>query len=282
IETPKVSWADIGGLVMVKQEMKEAVEWPLKNPEVFKRMGIRPPRGILLYGPPGCGKTLIAKAVATESQANFIYVKGPEVISKWVGESEKAIREIFKKARQVAPCIIFFDEVDSIASKRGSVADSKVSERVTDQILTEMDGLEEMSDVVVVAATNRPELLDPALLRPGRFDRFLLVPPPDEKTRLEIVKIHVEKMPLEKGLSVAELAQKTIGYSGADIEAICREAAMLALRDDIKAKVVKRDYFQKALEKVRPSLTKRDIEKYVSNMDAAKRGETAFVPAYMG
>jgi transitional endoplasmic reticulum ATPase len=281
IETPKVKWEEIGGLASVKQEMIEAVEWPLKNPEAFKRMGIRPPRGILLYGPPGCGKTLMAKAVATESQSNFIYVKGPEVISKWVGESERAIREIFKKARQVAPCIIFFDEVDSIASKRGSASDGKVSERVTDQILTEMDGLEEMSDVVVIAATNRPELLDPALLRPGRFDRFLLVPPPDEKTRLEIMKIHTEKMPLEKNFSINDLVQKTVGFSGADIEAVCREAAMLALREDMKAKMVKKDFFAKALEKARPSLTKRDVDRYVNNMDAAKRGETAFVPAYM-
>ena len=282
IETPKVKWSDIGGLLGVKQEMKEAIEWPLNSPEMFKRLGIRPPRGILLYGPPGCGKTLIAKAVATESQANFIYVKGPEVISKWVGESERAIREIFKKARQVSPCIIFFDEIDSLASKRGMVSDSKVAERVTDQILTEMDGLEDMSDVVVIGATNRPELLDSALLRPGRFDRFLLVPPPDEKTRLEILKIHISKMPTEKGVSIQGLAQKFNGYSGADIESACREAAMLALREDTEAKIVKKDHFAKALEKVRPSLTKRDIEKYVSNMDAAKRGETAFIPAYMG
>jgi len=282
IETPKVKWTDIGGLPQVKQELMEAVEWPLKNPEAFNRMGIRPPRGVLLYGPPGCGKTLLAKAVATESQSNFIYVKGPEVMSKWVGESERAIREIFKKARQVAPCVIFFDEIDSIAARRGAGGDGKVTERVTDQILTEMDGLEELADVVVIAATNRPELLDPALLRPGRFDRFLLVPPPDEKTRLEIAKIHIGKMPVEKALNVSEFAQKIAGYSGADIEAICREAAMLALRENIKAKLVTKNHFDKAIEKIKPSLTKRDVDKYVSNMDAAKRGEAAFVPAYMG
>jgi transitional endoplasmic reticulum ATPase len=282
IETPKVKWADIGGLETVKQETKEAIEWPLKSPEVFKRMGIRPPKGILFYGPPGCGKTLVAKAVAAECQANFICIKGPEVISKWVGESEKAIRDVFKKARQVAPCIVFFDEIDSIASKRGGSADNKVTERVVDQLLTEMDGLEEMSDVLVLAATNRPELLDAALLRPGRFDRFLLIPPPDEKTRYEILKIHTKNMPVDKTINLAELAKKTEGYSGADIEAVCRESAMLALRDDMKAKIVNKEYFDKALEKSRPSLTKRDIEKYVSNMDAAKRGETAYVPAYMG
>ncbi|MEM2874251.1 MAG: CDC48 family AAA ATPase [Candidatus Nanoarchaeia archaeon] len=281
IETPKVKWSDIGGLESVKQEMKEAVEWPLKNPEAFKRLGIRPPRGVLLYGPPGCGKTLIAKAVAAESQANFIYVKGPEIISKWVGESEKAIREIFKKARQVAPSIIFFDEIDSIASKRGNVSDAKVTERVVDQLLTEMDGLEEMADVVVLAATNRPELVDPALLRPGRFDRFLLVPPPDEATRLEILKVHLKNMPTEK-LDLVEMAKRLEGYSGADIEAICREAAMLALREDIKAKVVKKAHFEQALEKVRPSLSKRDIDRYISSLAAAKRGEAAYIPAYMG
>lgn len=282
IETPKVKWDDVGGLETAKQEIKEAVEWPLKNPEAFKRMGIRPPRGILLYGPSGCGKTLLAKAVAAESSANFICVKGPEVISKWVGESEKAVREIFKKARQVAPCIVFFDEIDSIATKRGVAMDNKVSERVVDQILTEMDGLEEMADVVVLAATNRPELLDSSLLRPGRFDRFLLVPPPDEKTRLEIFKVHLKNMPIEKGITATDLAKRTEGYSGADIEAICREAAMLALREDIKSKIVKQSQFDSAMQKVRPSLSKREIEKYNANIEAAKKGETAVVPTYMG
>jgi transitional endoplasmic reticulum ATPase len=282
IETPKVKWDDVGGLETAKQEIKEAVEWPLKNPEAFKRMGIRPPRGILLYGPSGCGKTMLAKAVATESQANFICVKGPEVISKWVGESEKAIRDIFKKARQVSPCIVFFDEIDSIAAKRSGASDNKVSERVVDQILTEMDGLEEMADVVVLAATNRPELLDSALLRPGRFDRFLLVPPPEEKTRVEIFKVHLKNMPIEKGITDVDLAKKTVGYSGADIEAVCREAAMLALREDIKTKIVKQPHFDAALLKVRPSLTKREAEKYTASMDAAKKGEAALVPSYMG
>jgi transitional endoplasmic reticulum ATPase len=225
---------------------------------------------------------MLAKAVATESQANFICVKGPEVISKWVGESEKAIRDIFKKARQVSPCIVFFDEIDSIAAKRSGASDNKVSERVVDQILTEMDGLEEMADVVVLAATNRPELLDSALLRPGRFDRFLLVPPPEEKTRVEIFKVHLKNMPIEKGITDVDLAKKTVGYSGADIEAVCREAAMLALREDIKTKIVKQPHFDAALLKVRPSLTKREAEKYTASMDAAKKGEAALVPSYMG
>ncbi|MGB9674999.1 MAG: CDC48 family AAA ATPase [Candidatus Nanoarchaeia archaeon] len=281
IEVPKVKWSDIGGLEKVKQETREAIEWPLKKPEVFKRMGIRPPRGILLYGPPGCGKTLIAKAVAAESQANFIYVKGPEILSKWVGESERAIREIFKRARQVAPCIIFFDELDAIAGRRGALTDTKVTERVVDQLLTEMDGLEELSDVVVLGATNRPELLDSALLRPGRFDRFLLVPPPDEATRLEIFKIHTKAMPLDKTVSLSELAKRTEGYSGADIEAICREAAFFALRENIDAKVVAIEHFEKALEKVKPSLTKRDFIKYAELMEAAKKGVSESTPSYM-
>jgi len=282
IEAPKVKWSDIGGLEKVKQETKEAIEWPLKKPEVFKRMGIKPPKGILLYGPPGCGKTLIAKAVAAESQANFIYIKGPEILSKWVGESEKAIREVFKRARQVAPCIIFFDELDAIASRRGSSIDSKVTERVVDQLLTELDGLEELSDVVVLGATNRPELLDPALLRPGRFDRFLLVPPPDEQTRLEIFKVHTKAMPLDKSISLQELAKRTEGYSGADIEAICREAAFFALREDINAKTVKQEHFEKALEKVKPSLTKRDLIKYTELMELAKKGSSESAPSYTG
>ena len=260
IEKPTVGWSDIGGLEEVKQELKEAVELPLKNPQVFKRMGIRPPKGILLYGAPGTGKTLLAKAVAKESEANFISVKGPELLSKWVGESEKAIREVFKKARQTAPTIIFFDEIDSLAPKRGTHGGgSHVTETVVNQILTEMDGLEEMQDVVIIAASNRPDIIDTSLLRPGRFDRLILAPVPDEKTRLEIFKVHTKGMPL-KAVSLESLAKKTEGYAGADIEAICREAAMLALRKDIKAKEITTKSFDDALKKVRPSAPK-EVEK---------------------
>ncbi|MBW3022777.1 CDC48 family AAA ATPase, partial [Candidatus Woesearchaeota archaeon] len=254
IEIPNVPWEKIGGMENVKQELKEAVEWPLKNPAAFQRLGVSPPRGILLYGAPGTGKTLLAKAVATESKANFISINGPELLSKWVGESEKAVRQIFLKARQTSPTVVFFDEIDSIAPRRGISADSHVTERVVNQILTEMDGLKTMTDVIVVAATNRPDMIDTALLRPGRFDRIILADVPDEKARVEIFKVHTEKMPL-KNVNVKELAKKTEGYVGSDIEAICREAAILALRKDMKAKEVTMDNFEDALKKVRPSVT---------------------------
>ena len=263
VETPNVSWTDIGGMEDVKNKLKEAVEWPLKKPEVFKRMGIRPPRGILLYGPPGTGKTLLAKAVAKESEANFILINGPSLLSKWVGESEKAMREIFRKARQTAPTILFFDEIDAIAPKRHSDNDSsKVSERVVNQMLTEMDGLETLQDVVVIAATNRPDIIDPALLRQGRFDRLILTPVPDEQSRKMIFQIYLQNMPLAKGIDAAKLAAKTEGYVGADIEGVCREAAMSALRDDIKAKEITMADFDKALKLVRPSVDKEVKEAY--------------------
>ncbi len=262
VEVPNVRWSDIGGLEEVKQLLKEVVEWPLKHPEIFKRMGIKPPSGILLYGPPGTGKTLLAKAVANESGANFISVKGPEIYTMWVGESERKIREVFRRAKQVAPAIIFFDEIDAIAPRRGLEVGTRVSETVVSQILTEMSGLEELHNVVVIAATNRPDILDPALLRPGRFDRQILVPAPDYKARLEIFKIHTRKMPLAKDVSLEELAKQTEGYSGADIEAVCREAALNALREDIKAKEVRKKHFKKALEKVKPSITPKLMEFY--------------------
>ena len=261
IEIPNIKWEQIGGMEKVKQELKEAVEWPLKNPDAFKRMGVSPPRGILLYGAPGTGKTLLAKAVATESQANFISVNGPELLSKWVGESEKAVRQIFIKARQTSPTIIFFDEMDSIAPRRGISSDSHVTERVVNQLLTEMDGLKTMADVIVIAATNRPDMIDTALLRPGRFDRIILADVPDEKTRLEILKVHTEKMPL-KNVKLSEIAKKTEGYVGADLEAVCREAAILALRKDMKSKEIIAKEFDDALEKVRPSATKEIKQAY--------------------
>ncbi len=261
VEIPKVKWSDIGDLDEAKQELKEAVEWPLKYPDMFERMGIRPPKGILLYGPPGTGKTLLAKAVANESGANFIAVKGPELLSKWVGESEKGIREVFRKARQVAPCVIFFDEIDALAPRRGLYEGSHVTESVVNQLLTEMDGIEDMRGVVVIAATNRPDLVDPGLLRPGRFDRLILVPAPDEKGRLEILKVHTKKVPLADDVNLKDLAKKTDGFSGADIEALVREAVMTALRENKDAKEVKKKHFEVALKKIRPSI-KPEMMKY--------------------
>jgi transitional endoplasmic reticulum ATPase len=282
IEHPNVKWEKIGGLEKMKQELKETVEWPLKNPEVFKRMGINPPRGVLMYGPPGCGKTLLAKAVATESEANFISVKGPEVLSKWVGESEKAIRNIFQKARQVAPSIVFFDEIDAIASSRGRDDGARVGDKVVNQILTEMDGLEELNDVVVLAATNRAELVDPGLLRPGRLDRHLLILPPDEEAREAILEIHTKKMPLAKDVKIKNLAKKMDGYSGADIEAVCREAAMLALRADLKADEVTEDNFDKAMKEITGSLTKLQTAKYAEALASAKSGKAKSNEDYFG
>jgi len=263
IEVPSVKWSDIGGLREVKQELREVVEWPLKYPQSFKRLGIEPPKGILLYGPPGCGKTLLAKAVATESEANFISVKGPEIFSKWVGESEKAIREIFRKARQVAPCVIFFDEIDALVPMRGmGIGDSMVTERVVSQLLTEMSGIERLEGVVVIGATNRPDMLDPALLRPGRLDRLIFVPPPSLEERLEILKIHTRDMPLDNDVNLYEIAKITEGFSGADLELICREAGLSALRENINIEKVSMRHFKKALEKIRPSITSDMIKYY--------------------
>jgi CDC48 subfamily AAA family ATPase len=337
IEIPKVNWDDVGGLKVAKQQLQEAVEWPLTKPEVFKRMGIAPPRGILLYGAPGTGKTLLAKAVANESKANFISIKGPEVMSKWVGESEKAVRELFKKARQVAPTIVFLDELDSIAPMRGTDAGSRVTDSVVNQLLTSIDGLESMEGVVVIGATNRPDIIDPSLLRPGRFDRLVLVPAPDFDSRVEILKIHTKQIPIEIGkkeieemekelknyfslkngvdlreymlsekakkkvsayqktgimeveihdndsdkknkestqkkvnlknisnkeLFIYYLAYKTEAYSGADAEALCREAAMMSIREDEKATKVKKVHFDKAMEDVRASITPNIINFY--------------------
>ncbi len=230
IEKPDVKWEDIGALESAKQELKEAVEWPLKFGKVFEHMNAKPPKGILLYGPPGTGKTMLAKAVATESEANFIAVKGPEFLNKWVGESEKAVRETFRKARQASPCVIFMDEIDSIAPERGTGSDSNVTERVISQMLTELDGLESLNDVVVIAATNRPDIMDQALLRPGRFDKSIYIGPPDFESRVSIFKIHTAEKPLADDVDIEELANKSEGCTGADIAAICNEAVMTAVR----------------------------------------------------
>ena len=253
VQIPDIKWDDIGGLEDVKQELKEAVEWPLKHPDTFQRLGIRPPKGTLLYGIPGTGKTLLAKAVASESEANFISVKGPELLSKWVGESEKGVREVFRKAKQAAPTVIFFDEIDAIASARsGNDTDSGVTKRVVNQLLTEMDGLEELEDVAIIAATNRPDILDAGLMRPGRFDRHIQVKEPDEEARLAIFKVHTKDMPLAKDVDLKKLAKNTDGYVGADIESVCREAAMLTLRNNLEASEIPNKYFKEAIEKVKP------------------------------
>ncbi len=241
VEVPDVNWKDVGGLDDIKQNLKIAVEWPVKYPEIFKNMGIMPPKGILLFGPPGTGKTLLAKAVARESDANFISIKGPEVFNKWVGETEKIIREIFKKARQSAPTVIFFDEIDAIASsRRGGETSTRVTETAVNQLLTEMDGLEsESSGIMVIGATNRPDLIDPGFLRPGRFDKLLLVQvPEDEDARLEILEIHTisKNMPLEADVDLEKLANMTQKYTGADLAALCKEAALLAIRESIEEK----------------------------------------------
>ena len=275
VEVPDVKWEDIGGLKDIKQELQEAVEWPLKYHGLFVHSDATPPKGILLYGPPGTGKTLMAKAAAHESEANFISIKGPELLSKWVGESEKGVREVFRKARQAAPCIVFFDEIDAIAPTRGSLgSDSHVTERVISQLLTELDGLEVLSNVIIIAATNRPDIIDAALLRPGRFDRLLYVPPPDKEARIQILKIHTSKKPLAEDVKIDVLANQTEGYTGADIAALASAAVMLALREHIekykdpkKAESAKNELkvrmknFEDAMKKIRP-LSKHEIETY--------------------
>ena len=299
VEVPEVRWTDIGGLEDVKEELREIVEYPLKFRDAYEALSIEVPKGVLLFGPPGTGKTLLAKAVATESGANFIAVRGPEVLSKWVGESEKAIREIFRKARQAAPTVVFFDEIDAIAPARGMGHDtSGVLERMVNQLLAEMDGITPLNRVVVIAATNRPDILDPALLRPGRFDRLIYVPPPDKQARLEILKVHTRKVALDEDVSLEELAERTEGYTGADLAALVREATLRALREAMKAcgskaerectdqsckdtkiqeclkgsliKVGKR-HFDEALRKVRPSVSSEMVQFYQSWLEKARQ-----------
>lgn len=275
VEVAHVRWEDIGGLETAKQELIEAVEWPMKYPEMFEAVNTTPPKGILLFGPPGTGKTMLAKAVASESEANFISIKGPELLSKYVGESEKAVRDTFRKAKQAAPTVIFFDEIDAMAPERGSSIDVNVTERVVSQILTEIDGVEELKDVVVIAATNRPDIIDPALLRPGRFDRLIYVKPPDKEGRRKIFEIHILGKPLADDVDLNLLADMTEGYVGADIDAICREASMLALRTLIKPKMTRDEmkalaseirismaHFRKAIARIKPTTSRSAMNLY--------------------
>jgi transitional endoplasmic reticulum ATPase len=277
VEVPDVKWEDIGGLGNVKQELQEAVEWPLKYQNIFTHADATPPKGILLYGPPGTGKTLMAKAAANESEANFISIKGPELLSKWVGESEKGVREVFRKARQAAPCIIFFDEIDAVAPTRGSdFGNSHVTERVISQLLTELDGLEILTNVIVIGATNRQDIIDTALLRPGRFDRLLYVPPPDKESRMQIIKIHTKKKPLFSDVNLEQLADHTEGYTGADIASLSSAAVMLAMREHIskyadpkeadahvKELEIHMRHFEEAMKKIRP-LSTQELNMYKS------------------
>ena len=288
VEIPDVKWEDIGGLSSIKQELQEAVEWPLKYQRAFTYTDATPPKGILLYGPPGTGKTLMAKAAANESEANFISIKGPELLSKWVGESEKGVREIFRKARQAAPCIIFFDEMDAIAPIRGgNVGDSHVTERLISQLLTELDGLEILTNVIVIAATNRPDIIDPALLRPGRFDRLLYVPPPGRDSRIQIIKIHTRKKPLGEDVTIDQLADHTDGYTGADIASLSSAAVMLALREYVSKYPepqesdrhlpelrIHMNHFEEAMKKVRP-LSTQELKMYERMSEEFGRPEIA-------
>lgn len=285
VEKPNVKWEDVGGLEKVKSRLREAIEAPLKHPEVFDNMGIRPPKGVLLFGPPGTGKTLLAKAVATESEANFISIRGPEIFNKYVGESEKAVREVFKKARQTAPCIIFFDEIDAMISSRSTLDETGVSKRIVNQFLAELDGMSTLQNVLVIGATNRADIMDPAVLRPGRFDAVLFVPPPDRNARLEILKVHTHDMPLGKDVKLETLADMTEGYSGADIEGLTREAAMVAVRSDWKAKPVAMEHFQEAMKDIRPSISEEDAKRFMEIAENVLRRQPkrkeAPLPQYM-
>jgi transitional endoplasmic reticulum ATPase len=282
IEIPNVHWDDVGGLESVKQELQEAIEWPLKYPHLYKRAGIRPLNGVLIYGPPGCGKTMLAKACATETQCNFISVKGPEVFNKFVGESERAIREIFRKARMAAPAIVYFDELDAIASQRTNEEfGSPVYDSIANQLLAELDGIEDRKGVVVVGSTNRPQVLDPALLRPGRFDRLVFVSAPDVDARLKILQIHTKGMALSDEVRerLPELAAATEGYSGADLENVCREAGMAALRETLEAfEQTEYRHFEEALRKIPATLTKEVIDHYNQFAEQMSRRKVEFGP----
>ncbi|MCZ7399319.1 MAG: AAA family ATPase, partial [Candidatus Methanoperedens sp.] len=271
-EVPNVTWEDIGGLDNVKALLKEAVEWPLRYGDSFRRIGVEAPKGVLLFGPPGTGKTLLAKAIANESEANFITVKGSDILSKWYGESEQHIAEIFKKARQVAPAIIFLDELDALAPIRGTAAgEPHVTERIVNQLLSELDGLEELRGVVIIGATNRPDIIDPALLRPGRFDEMILVPVPDKKTRLEIFKVHTKKMALAKDVNIEKLVELASDFTGADIAAVCKKAGRFAMRENINAEKVRQSHFLAAIDDTGPSVTSDIMSYYESIKDELRK-----------
>jgi AAA family ATPase len=264
VDVPTVTWEDIGGLEELKLSLRQAVEWPLKRPEVFKRFGITPPKGLLMYGPPGCSKTMIAKALANQSGLNFLAIKGPELFSKWVGESEQAVRDLFRKAKQVAPAIIFFDEIDALGSERGGSGggSSKVGDRVLAQLLTEMDGIEQLKDVTIVAATNRPDMIDAALMRPGRFDRLFYVSLPDAETRRKVFDVHTRKKPIAADVDFAAMVENTEGYSGAEIEAVCNEAGMKAMEEDLDATEIKKRHFDLALKSAKPRIDEESLKVY--------------------
>jgi transitional endoplasmic reticulum ATPase len=285
VEVPDTTWEDVGGLEDTKERLRETIQWPLEYPEVFEQMDMQAAKGVLMYGPPGTGKTLLAKAIANESKSNFISIKGPELLNKFVGESEKGVREVFEKARSNAPTVVFFDEIDSIAGERGTrMGDSGVGERVVSQLLTELDGLEQLEDVVVIATTNRPDLIDSALLRPGRLDRHVHVPVPDEDARRAILEVHTRNKPLADDIDLAELAAETDGYVGADIEALCREASMAATREFINSVTpeeattsvgnvrVTSEHFEEALEEVGASVDEDVRERYEELEDEFAQG----------
>ncbi|WP_440771607.1 CDC48 family AAA ATPase [Natronorubrum sp. DTA28] len=288
VEVPDVTWNDVGGLGDTKERLRETIQWPLDYPEVFEAMDMEAAKGVMMFGPPGTGKTLLAKAVANEAESNFISIKGPELLNKYVGESEKGVREIFEKARSNAPTVIFFDEIDSIATERGkNQSDSGVGERVVSQLLTELDGLEELEDVVVIATTNRPDLIDKALLRPGRLDRHVHVPVPDEEAREKIFEVHTRNKPLADAIDLGWLASETQGYVGADIEAVCREASMAASRefinsvdpedmaDSIGNVRISKEHFEHALREVLPSVTPETRERYEEIEEQFQQAEPA-------
>jgi transitional endoplasmic reticulum ATPase len=264
-QIPKISWKDIGGLDNVKQAIQETIAWPITRPDLFTEMGITPPKGILLYGPPGTGKTLLAKAISNQIKANFLSIKGPELLTKWFAESPRMIRDLFKRAKQLAPCIIFFDEIDALAPQRSAgtgAGGSQERDRVINQFLATLDGMDPISGVFVIGATNRPEAIDPALLRPGRIDRLIYVTVPNAKERLQIFKVHTSKMKLALDVNLTELAEKTTNFTGADIQNICREAVFTSLRKDFASRITNRDHFNQALLICRPSVSNELKEKY--------------------